>query len=69
MSRQYVHLSKDIEPAAAVGRRHGAPVVIRIDAEAMARDGITFYRSENGVWLCDAVLPKYFDPKFIWGGI
>lgn len=69
MSRQYVHLSKDIETAAAFGRRHGAPVVIRIDAEAMARDGITFYRSENGVWLCDAVLPKYFDPKFIWGGI
>lgn len=66
MGRQYVHLSRDIETAIAVGRRHGAPVVIRIDAEAMAQDGITFYRSENGVWLCDAVLPKYFDPKFTW---
>lgn len=66
MGRQYVHLSGDIETAAAVGRRHSAPVVIRIDAEAMARDGMTFYRSENGVWLCDAVPPKYFDPQFIW---
>ena len=66
MGRQYVHLSGDIETAEAVGRRHGTPVVIRVDAEAMARDGITFYRSENGVWLCDAVLPKYFDPQFIW---
>lgn len=66
MGRQYVHLSGDIETAEAVGRRHGTPVVIRIDTEAMVRDGITFYRSENGVWLCDAVLPKYFDPQFIW---
>lgn len=66
MGRQYVHLSGDIETATAVGRRHGAPVVIRIDAEAMARDGGTFYRSKNGVWLCEAVLPKYFDAQFIW---
>ena len=60
MSRQYVHLSGDFETAVAVGKRHGAPVVITIDAEAMARDGITFYRSENGVWLCEHVEPKYF---------
>ena len=43
-----------------VGRRHGAPVVIVIDAEAMARDGAVFYLSENGVWLCDYVAPEYF---------
>ena len=49
IGRQYVHLSRDIETAAAVGRRHGTPVVIRIDAEAVAWDRITFYRSENGV--------------------
>ena len=30
------------------------------DAEAMARDGAVFYLSENGVWLCDYVAPKYF---------
>ena len=60
MSRQYVHLSGEFETAVAVGRRHGNPVVITIDARRMARDGVTFYRSENGVWLCEHVEPKYF---------
>ena len=60
MSRQYVHLSGEFETAVAVGKRHGNPVVITIDAAAMRRDGITFYRSENGVWLCEHVEPKYF---------
>jgi len=60
MSRQYVHLSSDFATAVAVGRRHGAPMVITIDAEAMSRDGIPFYRSENGVWQCEWVEPKYF---------
>ena len=52
MSRQYVHLSGDFETAVAVGKRHGIPVVITIDAAAMAEDGVSFYRAENGVWLC-----------------
>ena len=60
MGRQYVHLSGDFETAMAVGRRHGNPVVLTIDAAAMARDGVAFYRSENGVWLCEHVEPKYF---------
>lgn len=60
MSRQYVHLSGDFETAMAVGQRHGNPVVITVDAAAMARDGVTFYRSENGVWLCEHVAPRYF---------
>ena len=60
MSRQHVHLSGDFETAMAVGKRHGIPVVITIDAAAMARDGVEFYRSENGVWLCEHVEPKYF---------
>lgn len=60
MNRQYVHLSGDHQTAVEVGRRHGSPVVITINAEAMAQDGITFYRSENGVWLCERVEPQYF---------
>lgn len=60
MSRQHVHLSGDFGTAMAVGKRHGAPVVITIDAAAMARDGAAFYRSENGVWLCEYVEPRYF---------
>ena len=60
MSRQYVHLSGDFQTAMEVGRRHGSPVVITINAEAMAQDGVTFYLSENGVWLCEYVAPGYF---------
>ena len=60
MSRQYVHLSSDFQTAMEVGRRHGSPVVITINAEAMAHDGVTFYQSENGVWLCEYVAPVYF---------
>ena len=60
MNRQYVHLSGDYQTAATVGRRHGTPVVLRIDAGTMVQDGVIFYRSENGVWLCDHVSPEYF---------
>lgn len=58
-SRQYVHLSADTETAVEVGKRHGEPVVLVIDAARMAADGTAFYRSENGVWLCDKVDWKY----------
>lgn len=63
MSRQYVHLSGDFQTALVVGRRHGSPVVITINAEAMAHDGVAFYLSENGVWLCEYVAPVYFSTK------
>lgn len=59
MRRHHVHLSPDVQTALVVGRRHGRPVVFAVDAAAMARDGFTFYRSENGVWLVDAVPPHY----------
>ena len=59
MTRQYVHLSDSISTARSVGMRHGVPVVLVIDAERMARDGFLFYRSENGVWLTDAVPSCY----------
>ena len=58
--RLYVHLSKDEETALKVGSRHGAPYVIKIDAEAMIKDGVKFYLSNNGVWLTDYVDTKYF---------
>ena len=57
--RQYVHLSADRDTAVNVGRRHGNPVVLVVDAAAMARDGHTFWLSENGVWLC-AVVPRAY---------
>jgi len=59
MARHHVHLSDDVATATAVGARHGRPVVFRVDAAAMRRDGHTFYRSANGVWLTDHIPPRY----------
>ena len=50
MSRQYVHLSPDVETAVTVGKRHGKPVVLVIDAAKMSADGYIFRLSANGVW-------------------
>ncbi len=61
MSRLYVHLSKDIETAVNVGKRHGKPIVLKIHSGRMDREGIPFYLSENGVWLTRKVEPEYFE--------
>ena len=58
-SRRHVHLSAEMATAANVGSRHGKPVVLRVDASAMARDGHIFWLSENGVWLCETVPWQY----------
>jgi putative RNA 2'-phosphotransferase len=52
-------LSADVATALTVGKRHGKPVVLRINAQQMHGDGFDFYLSENHVWLTDAVDPKY----------
>jgi putative RNA 2'-phosphotransferase len=60
MRRHHVHLSADLATARAVGsRRRTAVAVLEVDAAAMAADGHLFYRSANGVWLTDAVPPRY----------
>ncbi len=59
MSRLYVHLSADAETALKVGRRHGAPVVLLVEAGRMQRDGYDFFRSVNGVWLTKKVPAAY----------
>jgi putative RNA 2'-phosphotransferase len=59
MGRHHVHLSLDQATALAVGRRHGKPLVFRVAAGEMARQGIKFYLSANGVWLVDAVPPEF----------
>lgn len=61
MSRLYVHLSKDIETALKVGKRHGDPVVLKVCGGDMYKDGYKFYLSENGVWLTKKVDVKYFE--------
>ncbi|MFE6807735.1 RNA 2'-phosphotransferase [Streptomyces sp. NPDC057696] len=59
MNRHDVHLSPDRETATRVGARRGRPVVLSVDAGAMHRDGHTFRVSANGVWLTEAVPPRY----------
>ncbi len=59
--RRFVHLSTDYETAVKVGRRHGKPIVLRIDAGKMHRDDFRFYLSENGIWLVSAVPETYFE--------
>ena len=59
MSRHAVHLSADAQTATKVGSRRGAPVVLRVDAKAMAADGHVFHRSDNGVWLTERVSARY----------
>lgn len=60
MQRNYVHLSKDLDTAVNVGKRHGKVVVIKIKALEMLKDGNKIYRSENGVYLTDYVGTRYF---------
>lgn len=60
-SRQYVHLSKDVDTAHTVGLRHGAgTVILVVSANQMWGDGYKFFLSDNGVWLVDEVPTKYF---------
>ena len=57
--RQHVHLSPDETTARDVGRRHGKPCVLMIDAARMQATGHLFFLSENGVWLT-AFVPVNF---------
>ena len=57
--RHHVHLSADPDTARRVGQRHGPPVVLEVDAARMHAAGHVFFRTDNGVWLTDAVPPGF----------
>ncbi|MFC4427820.1 RNA 2'-phosphotransferase [Deinococcus navajonensis] len=59
MNRHHVHLSREPETARQVGARRGRPVVLTVQAGAMHEAGHSFYRSDNGVWLTEAVPPEF----------
>jgi len=61
--RLHVHLSKDIETATAVGKRHGKVVILEVNSKKMFEDGYEFYLSENGVWLTDVVPVEYLKER------
>lgn len=57
--RQHVHLSEAMDTAVSVGTRHGTPVVLVVQAAAMRANGHVFFKSQNGVWLTEAVPAKF----------
>lgn len=61
MERLYVHLSIDVKTATNVGKRHGTPVIFKVNAEQMQKDGYDFFQSVNGVWLTKEVPTKYLE--------
>lgn len=58
-SRQYVHLSADRSTALRVGKRHGEPLLLEVEALAMSRNGHEFFISANGIWLTRGVPAHY----------
>lgn len=60
MNRSHVHLSSDIDTATNVAsRRKGDSIILEIDTKQMVNDNITFYLSDNDIWLTDEIKPKY----------
>lgn len=60
MSRQYVHLSEDIETAKMVGKRRDFdPVILHIDTVKAIKAGIKFYKANDKVWLCKQLPPQF----------
>jgi len=57
--RQYVHLSSNEETALKVDNRHGKAIVLQINTKEMFKEGLKFFKADNGVWLTDHILPKY----------
>lgn len=57
--RHHVHLSSDRGSALEVGRRHGRPAVLVVNAQEMHASGYAFHRAENGVWLTTKVPAEF----------
>ncbi|MFO8036105.1 MAG: RNA 2'-phosphotransferase [Anaerolineales bacterium] len=56
--RKFVHLSSTPEVARQVGKRHGEPVILRVDAAEMHQEGHIFYKATEEIWLVKAVPPE-----------
>lgn len=57
--RNFVHLSETIDMAKQIGARHGSPVVLSIDIEAMISAGYKFYKAQNAIWLTGDIPSKF----------
>ncbi len=58
-SRLSVHLTACAETAMQTGRRHGKPVVLKVDARQMYAGGFRFSCSDNDVWLVSEVPAEF----------
>ena len=63
MNRHHVHLSDNRDTATKVGARRGKPIILSIRSGEMYRSGVIFFKSKNGVWLTDCVLPEFINFK------
>lgn len=61
MQRHHVHLHCDTSTASAVGARRGTPVLLKVKAQEMAKEGFVFYVTANQVWLTDHVPPRFIE--------
>ena len=68
MSRNHVHMAVGVPEADGVisGMRKSCQVVVYVDVcRAMEEGGLVFYRSSNGVILCEGPIPSQFFSKCI----
>ncbi|MBP7821614.1 MAG: RNA 2'-phosphotransferase [Saprospiraceae bacterium] len=62
MSRQFVHLSKNIEEANLVAKRkEGETAILRINAKLAYNEGVNFYKGNENIWLSEYISPKYIE--------
>lgn len=61
MNRHHVHLHCDNSVASAVGARRGPPVLLKVRAQDMAKEGFVFFVTANQVWLTDHVPPRFIE--------
>ncbi len=59
-SRQYVHLSQEIDTAITVGKRRDKnPVILVINAGLAYNNGIKFYHGKDNIWLADKIPAQF----------
>jgi len=63
MRRQFVHCSETVEMAIEVGKRHGTPIIIEIDAEVLFNAGAKFFKTSDNVWLIDKIPNNFISLK------
>jgi len=61
MKRHHVHLHCDSSTASTVGARRGQPVLLKVKAQEMVKEGFVFYVTANQVWLTDHVPPRFIE--------